>query len=229
MTDISNWGYYYKLTPDKSLHTSNMIYTPRINPTQTVMCMHYSIDSEYRKNEKAIEDRLIQWLFEREVKFLTELSHLKFTPTVYDIDMNTRKIFIEWNKETLSQVLFTNDRNLDEEFADWKTQLREFFIATKENSFYKMALYPHCFFKSKDGILKTIDYYSIVPYSERFVERKVIEGIIGKDGAYRFDEATDDTGYIDFKTFFKITVTKHLNIHWPNSPFHDIFKEVYND
>lgn len=192
------------------------------------MCMHYVADTVYRK-EAPINEDLLQWFFDREVKFLNELSHLKATPTVYDVDLKNRKVFIEWNKETLSQVLFTDGRNLDEEFPEWKEQIREFLIATKENNFYKMAMYPHCFFKSKDNVLKTIDYYSVVPYSERFIERKVIEGIIGKDGAYRFDESTDDNGYIDFKKFFEITVTRHLNMFWPNSPFGDIFREVYND
>ena len=229
VTDTSDWAYYYKLTASKVLNTSNMLYSPRVNPEQTVMCMHYSADAEYRKNEKPIDDYLLQWFFEREVKFLKELSHLKTTPAVYDIDLKNRKIFIEWNKETLSQVLFTDERNLDEEFDGWQNQIRDFLIATKEHKFYKMAMYPHCFFKSKDGVLKTIDYYSVVPYSERFIERKVIEGIIGKDGAYRFDESTDSNGYLDFKTFFEITVTRHLDIYWPNSPFGDIFKEIYHD
>jgi hypothetical protein len=75
----------------------------------------------------------------------------------------------------------------------------DFLISNKENKFYKMAMYPHCFYKSKDNVLKSIDYYSVVPYDERYIERKVIEGIIGKDGAYRFDESTDNNGYIDFK------------------------------
>jgi hypothetical protein len=65
----------------------------------------------------------------------------------------------------------------------------------------------------------------VVPYSERFIERKVIEGIIGKDGAYRFDESTDN-GYIDFKKFFEITVTQHLTRYWPDSPFAEIFREI---
>jgi hypothetical protein len=205
-----------------------MLYSPRVNAEQNVMCMHYAADPVYRKNEAPINDDLLQWFFEREVKFLNELSNLKTTPTVYDIDLQNRKIFIEWNKETLAQTLFTDGRNIDEELPDWKEQIRDFLIATKEHKFYKMAMYPHCFFKSKDNTLKTIDYYSVVPYSERFIERKIIEGIIGKDGAYRFDESTDN-GLIDFKKFFEITVTRHLAMYWPNSPFGDIFKEIYND
>jgi hypothetical protein len=231
MTDISTWNRYYKLNQSGNPHSSNLLYTPRVNQEQTVMCMHYCIDPEYRTDETntQVNEELIQWFFEREVKFLNQLSHLKTTPVVYDIDLKNRKVFIEWNKETLSQVLFTPGRNIDNEIPNWQEQIRDFLIATKENKFWKMALYPNCFYISKDGILKTIDYYSVVPYEEQFIERKIIEGIIGKHGAYRFDESTDENGYIDFKKFFEITVTKHLSMTWPNNIFADVFKEVYND
>ena len=88
-----------------------------------------------------------------------------------------------------------------------------------------MSLYPHCFYISTQGHLKTIDYYSVVPYSERFIDREIIEEIIGPEGAYRFDESTED-GKIDFKKFFKITLTQHLNNFWPNLVFHKLFEEV---
>lgn len=229
MTDTTNWGYYHKLDTDGTPTSSNLLYVPKVNPEQNVMCMHYCTDRSYRNDGDIINEDLLQWFFEREVKFLNKLSTLKTSPTVYDVDLVNRKVFIEWNKETLSQIVFDKTRNLDEELPDWKIQIKDFLISTKENEFYKMALYPHCFYISKDKVLKTIDYYSVVPYEERFIERKVIEGIIGKDGAYRFDESTDTAGYIDFKKFFEITVTRHLSMYWPNTVFADIFKEIYNN
>jgi hypothetical protein len=189
--------------------------------------MHYCIDLEYRTDDNTqANEELIQWFFEREVKFLNQLSHLKTTPVVYDIDLKNRKVFIEWNKETLSQVLFTPGRNIDNEIPNWQEQIRDFLITAKENKFWKMALYPHCFYISKDNILKTIDHYSVVPYEERFIERKIIEGVIGKHGAYRFDDSTDKNGFIDFKKFFEITVTTHLSMTWPNTIFAEVFKET---
>jgi hypothetical protein len=125
--------------------------------------------------------------------------------------------------------LFTPGRILDNELPDWQEQIKSFLVATKENNFWKMALYPHCFYISKNGKLKTIDMYSVVPYEERYIERKIIEGVIGKHGAYRFDQSTDDNGYIDFKKFFEITVTKHLSMTWPYYIFRDAFEEIYND
>jgi hypothetical protein len=230
MTDTSSWYYYYKLNPDGKPHSSNMLYTPRVNQERTIMCMHYCTDLIYRSGEDThVNADLIQWFFDREVKFLNQLSHLKTTPDVYDIDLKNRKIFIEWNKETLSQILFTPGRDLDNELPNWQEQIRDFLIVTKENKFWKMALYPHCFYISKDNMLKTIDYYSLVPFEEQFIERKIIEGVIGKHGAYRFDQSTNEQGFIDFKKFFEITVTKHLSMTWPNAIFANVFKEIYND
>lgn len=230
MTDTSNWEYYYKLNPDGTPNDSNLLYSPKVNPEQNVMCMHYVVDQVYRNGgNHIINDDLLQWFFDREVRFLQELSHLKTTPEVYEVDRANRKVFIEWNKETLSQIVFNSNRNLDDELPDWQEQIRNFLISTKQNEFYKMALYPHCFYINKDNVLKTIDYYSVVPYAERFIERKTIEGIIGPEGAYRFNESTDDSGVIDFKKFFEITMTRHLKMYWPNSPFPGIFEEIYYD
>ena len=229
MTDTSEWKYYYKLDINGIPTSSNLLYIPKVNPESKVMCMHYAVDKNYRNDGQVISEDLLQWFFEREIKFLNELSYLKTTPKVYDIDLPNRKVFIEWNKETLSQIIFDKSRNLDEELPNWEEQIKDFLITTKNNNFYKTALYPHCFYVDNNMTLKTIDYYSVVPYHERFIERKIIEGIIGSNGAYRFDEATDNAGFIDFKKFFEVTVTKHLISYWPKPVFKDAFYEIYRD
>lgn len=224
--DTTNWKYYYKTKPNGQPSDSNLLYTPTVNPEGNVMCMHYCVDQVYRKYATPISEELIDWFFTREARFLTELEHLDSTPTVYEIDTVNRKIFIEWNKETLSQIVFNSERNLDEELPDWREQLGVILKNIQKQDYYKMSLYPHCFFIDKNRKIKTIDYYSVVPYSERFIDRNIIEEIIGREGAYRFDESTED-GKIDFKKFFEITATRHLEIYWPGSPFPELFKEMY--
>jgi hypothetical protein len=226
MTDISNWNYYYKLTPEGYPHDSNLLYSPLVNPEGNVMCMHYCQDPVYRPDGRKIDKELIDWFYAREIKFIQDLSDLNSTPNIYEIDTTNNHVFIEWNKETLSQIVFDSNRSLDNEFPIWKEKLHSILKNIKQKNYYKMALYPHCFYISKDGELKTIDYYSVVPFSERFIERKVIEGVIGAQGAYRFDDCTQD-GMIDFKKFFEITVNSHLTKYWPNSPVPTFFKEIY--
>ena len=117
MPNIDNWKYYFKMNPSGSTGSSNLLYVPKINPEQNVMCMSFNPDLEYRNDEPVIQDDLIQWFFEREVKFLNKFSHLKTTPAVYDIDLKNRHVFIEWNKETLSQIAFDPARNLEEKIS----------------------------------------------------------------------------------------------------------------
>jgi hypothetical protein len=223
--DTTDWKYYYKLQPDGTPSATNLLYTPTMNADGTMLCMHYCSDPVYRNQTSAISEDVITWFFDREVRFLKEFSHLESTPTVYDIDTANRKIIIEWNTETLSQIVFDPNRNLDQELVNWQEKIGKILKDIKKENCWKMSLYPHCFYISTQGHLKTIDYYSVVPYSERFIDREIIEEIIGPEGAYRFDESTED-GKIDFKKFFKITLTQHLNNFWPNLAFHKLFKEV---
>ena len=227
--DTTNWEYYFKLTPQGTPVESNLLYTPTVSPDGSMMCMHYCIDKTYRTNTPAeLSEELVEWFFHREVRFLKEFSQFNFTPTVYEVDTVNKKIIIEWNKETMSQIVFNPERNLDQELPNWREQIGNMLKATKQHEHYKMSLYPHCFFISKAGQLKTIDYYAVVPYNERFIERQIIEGVIGPQGAYRFNDSTE-SGQLDFKKFFEITLTKHLVNYWPSSPFTSLFEEIYTN
>jgi hypothetical protein len=226
--DTTNWHYYFKLQPNGNPSESNLLYTPTVNPEGTMMCMHYCSDPLYRNQTSAISEDVITWFFDREVRFLKEFSHLDSTPQVYEIDTANRKIIIEWNKETLSQIVFDPERNLNHELPNWQEHIGKILKDIKKENCWKMSLYPHCFYISKDRKLKTIDYYSVVPHSERFIDRRIIEEIIGPEGAYRFDESTED-GKIDFKKFFKITLTQHLNNFWPDSVFPRLFEEIHSN
>lgn len=227
--NTSNWKYYYKKDKVGGKVESNLLYTPTVNSQDTVMCMHYCIDRDYRNNTPAtLTSDLVEWFFEREAKFLTDLQHLKCTPEVYDIDYKNKKIFIEWNKETLSQIINDPNRSIDSELPNWKEQLQEVYKEIDNSKHYKLALYPHCFFVDKNEQMKTIDYYSVVPYDQQYIERKVIEGIIGVDSGSRFDNSTNN-GLLDFKKFHEITVNKHIDTYWSPNPFKEIYKKDSND
>lgn len=224
----NGWKYFYKLTPKQTISESNLLYTPTMNEDGSIMCMHYCIDRVYRSNTpESLTEDLVSWFFEREARFLTHLQELKCTPKVYDIDYKNQKIFIEWNKESLSQILYDPARSIDKEIPDWKQQLDFLFKEFYNAKHYKLSLYPHCFFLNKENQIKTIDYYSVIPHSERYIERKIIEGVIGKDGAYRFDQSTNN-GMIDFETFHKVTINDHINSYWEYNPFIPAFNEVFS-
>jgi hypothetical protein len=224
MMNNLNWKYYYKLVYGQKAET-NLLYTPTVNLEGTIMCMHYCIDRDYRNNTPdKLTKELVEWFFQREAKFLTDLQHLNCTPEVYEVDYKNKKIFIEWNKETFSQIVNDPARSIDKEVPDWKLQLKEIFKEFHNARHYKLSLYPHCFFIDKNKQIKTIDYYSVVPYEQQYIERKIIEGIIGPIGEYRFDISTNN-GLLDFKKFHEITINYHLDNYWDVNPFKEIFLE----
>lgn len=227
MMNCLDWKYYYKIDQKLTAMPSNMLYSPKINDSGDILCMHYCKDNTYRQPNDITEE-VIDFFFKRELRFLTELKDLDFTPTILEVNEQERQIFIEWNHETLSQIVNDSSRSIDKEIPDWKEQLYKIITGLDNRGYFKVALYPHCFFVDKNKKIKTIDYYAVVPKNERFIERSIIESIIGKDGAYRFNESTVD-GMIDFKKFFDITVTKHLANYWPENPFPVWYSELFND
>ena len=137
-------------------------------------------------------------------------------------------MFIEWNNESLSYVVNDPNRSIDKELPDWKHQLKEILKEFYSAGYYKMSLYPHCFFIDKNKQIKTIDYYAVVPHNEPYIEYKLIEGVVGEHGKYRFDKSTDN-GLLDINKFHEITVNTHNDTYWPYNPFKEVYKEIYND
>lgn len=221
-----SWKYYYKLNEYGQSVESNLIYTPLLSPDGKTMCMHYCQNLEYQPH-RIIDQSTIDFFFNREVKYLQELAQFEFTPTLYEIDYSQKKIFIEFAGETFSQIVNDTSRNIDNEIPDWKNQVFNIIRTLSKNGYHKMSLYPHCFFIA-DGIIKTIDYYAVVPKNDSFIERTAIESIIGQAGEYRFNQATSD-GMIDFKIFFELTLTKHLKKYWRDVDFSSLYEELQND
>jgi len=222
--NTDNWTYLYKLMENGIKADTNLLYVPKLNPEKNIMCMHYSPDKNYKK-DGVIDLDLINWFFEREVRFLTDLQHLKCTPTLYDVDIKNKKLFIEWNNETLSYVVNDPNRSIDEELPNWKHQLKEAYKEFNSAGYYKMSLYPHCFFIDKNKQMKTIDYYAVVPHTEPYIEYKLIEGIVGEYGKYRFEMSTDN-GLLNINKFHEITVTTHNDVYWPYNPFKEVYEEI---
>lgn len=223
----NDWKYYYKIDSLQKQIPSNMLYSPKMNPSGDVLCIHYCLDNAYRNYDNYVSEEVIDFFFKRELKFLLEFQNFEFTPKIIDYSESDRLIFIEWNTETLSQIVNDSSRSLDKECINWKEQLFDIINTLDSQGYFKLALYPNCFF-IKDGKIKTIDYYSIISKSERYLDRNLIESIIGKEGAYRFDESTYN-GKIDFKKFLDITVTKHLPRYWPENPFPLFYSKINND
>lgn len=222
--NISQWNYLYKkdyITGD--IVTTNMLYTPLVNPEGTVMCMLWDSSSPYQDKNKKLTKELVNFCFERELKHLTIMQKFDWAPKILDVENN--QIYLEFEKETLNHIVTDFKRNLDIECSDWKDQIYKIIKDTLDEGYYKVALYPHCFFL-KDGVIKTIDFYSCVGINERYIETHVIKGLIGNDSIDRF-KLSEDKDRIDFKKFFEITMTTHLGKTWiDDNPFPEFYKRL---
>lgn len=227
--DISTWKYLYKIDyTNKHSVPTNMLYTPLVNPEGTIMCMVWDENNEYQQSNTGLTTELINFFFEREVKYLTMSQQFSWAPKIINIDMINRRIFIEWNTESVNHIVCTN-RDLSTECPTWKEQIYKILHDLKLAGYYKLALYPHCFFITKDGIVKTIDFYSVIEKDNPFIERNLISGMIGKESTERFDQSTTD-GIINFETFFKVTMLTHLGKTWiDDNPFPDFYKRLIHD
>lgn len=223
MLDISSWNYLYKkdyITGDDV--TTNMLYTPLINPEGTILCMLWDASHPYQKESKGLTNDLLNFCFERELKHLSIMQKFPWAPQILSVDNN--RIYIEFNKETFNHIISDPNRKLDAECSTWKDQIFDIIKDFLDEGYYKVALYPHCFFL-KDGMVKTIDFYSCVEIEERYIERKFIEGLIGNDSVDRFNLSTENDR-IDFKKFFEITMIDHLSKTWKDNPFPEFYERL---
>lgn len=215
----------YKYCKFGTLTPTNMLYAPLMNENQDRLMMVWDETHPYQKENKKVSHDIVEFFFKREVEMLEVFKHKTWCPTVYDI--NERTITIEWNgKNTLSYLQYEN--KLDKQCPIWKSQIKQIIQDIHDMGYYKMSLYPHSFFLTKDGIIKTIDFYSCVSMNKRFMPLSNILELAGPDSNNRFANATVDN-MIDFDIFFKETMTIFLSDFWKDNPFPDLYNDIYHE
>lgn len=223
-----NWKYLYKIDySNKHPVTTNLLYTPLISSSGDLMCMIYDETHEYQE-ESNISKEVIDYFFQREVTYLKIVQGKPWAPKLLEVNELTRTIVIEFHKETLNHIIMDPARSLDKECPNWKDQLWNIIKDIDNMGYYKLALYPHCFF-IKDGTIKIIDFYACIEKDNPFLERSKIEGLIGEQSGGRFTDSTEGD-LINFQTFFKITMTEFLTASWgKDNPFPDFYKRLGYD
>jgi hypothetical protein len=228
MLDTTEWNIYYKLDPqDRIRCPNNNMYTPYISPDGKIMCMHWNKDSEYQKLDglnRILTDKLMDFFFEREVRYLKLFKNYAWCPEVLFIDHTNKKIFIEWNNETCNDLIYgTGD--LDKQFPDWQEQLYGIINDIVKSGHYKTSLYPHCFFFDNNGRLKTFDMYACAHKDDPYISFEQIDGMMGKESmaSGRFKEATEGN-LLNLGKFFKRALAEH--VIWPHNALQRIYERV---
>lgn len=221
--NTDNWKYVYKISNNISAST-NLLYIPKINDDGTILCMDWNPDLVYHRQEKTAVN-LIDFFFEREIKYINIFQDKKWAPKIIDIEKSKRKIFLEWNKKSCNHLIWEdnyNPYNLEE-------QLFKIIKDILDSGFYKLSLYSHCFFLDKQKILKTFDFYSIVEKENPLIEKDQIKEIIGIDSVERFNLASQDK-FINFEVFFKNTLNSNLlEKSWNFNPFPNFYRRLFED
>ena len=221
-------NFLYKLFDDK-LRPTNLLYTPTLNDDGSVLCMQFINNPEYQMhNYRNIPEELLSFFYHRELDNLKRFQGENWTPILYDEDPAQRKIYIEFNCETLNQVLFVKGRNINDEVFGWKEQIYVILNDMYSKGYLKTALYPHCFFVGTDGLLKTIDFYSCFHKSESSVPIDLYKSMIGEMSVTRFEECTINNR-LDLQLFWKYTLTKQLDNSWPDNPFPEFYERLKNE
>lgn len=221
-----NWSYVRKYKEGAAQET-NLLYVPKMNEDGTRIHCDWHFDLEYFGNRKPIEEPEMNFFFERECRYLTAVQGKSWAPELYSIDKENRTIDLEWNTESLNHIITDDSRDLNIELPDWKEQIFNILKELDEMGYYKMAIYPHCFFIDKNKKLKAIDYYSIVEKNDPLIPRSMLSGIIGDNSAKRFNDSTKDD-MIDFTVFLKITMKEFLNNSWiKDNPFPEFYDKLY--
>lgn len=228
MIDNSGWEYIYKIWDNGDVVATNVLYVPSLSPEKDKMCMHFDLHAEYYMPGSCVPrtEEMMEFYFQRELKHISIMQGQPFCPKIYDVDEKSRKILIEFNKESLNKPAFTEGRSLDEINPNWEEELFDVIKSIYDLGYYKVGLYPHCFFYTDDLQLKTIDYYTLIDRSNPLISREIVEPIIGVDSQQRYIDV-DRGEYYDFEQFFKNTLKNWVK--WPGNPAPKFYSRLFND
>jgi len=207
--------YLYKIDySDLTQCTTNLLYTPTIIDN-CVLDMNWNSTAYH---DKVLSDSLLAWFFEREATGIDKFSKYPWAPEVLDINYINRHIYFKWYGETLNHILLDPTRDINSECPDWKTQLNVILNDIISGGYYKMTLYPHCFYLDDNKRIHTMDFYGCVPMNDCMIELSKVEDMIGVESVVRFAEARVGNN-IDFSIFFNRLLETYMDKYWVDNPF----------
>lgn len=223
----TNWEHLYKVNYEKKdkLSPTNMLYTPYVSPEGDKLLMSFDETNDYQKyNNKQPKD-LVTFFFHKELENIKQFQNYVWCPKLLDYDIDKQTILIEFNNETLNKIVTDETRNLDIEYPAWEFRIEQILTNLCDMGYYKMSLYPHCFFVGSDGFLKTLDYYAVLKRGET-IDREFVKSLVGNGSKDRFDFATNNE-IVDFDKFFEYTMKEQLKSTWgENNIFPDMYERI---
>lgn len=151
------YNFYYNQLPNGEHWRNNLIYTSLISNDQKTFIQWYCNDTDYHQGQNQVVDpNLMDEKFYREVRFLSEMSnnYPDLVPTILEIDISARKIYLEIDGVDFWQ------RQLDNTAIphDWQDQMINIIQAHHNLGWYKYSMHPSSYFVVNNQ-LKSINYF----------------------------------------------------------------------
>ena len=223
-----NKTYLYKYNPNNlKMIETNLLYSPELYPNKLKMVF----DNKHEYQTTLLNDKyplrpdytveMVENLFKIEQEYLLKFSEYDWCPTLLDIGHNY--VTIQFPGLTLNHIIYSG-QNLDEYLPDWKIQLENIIMDIYNLGYYKLTLYPHCFYV-EDNILKTFDFYAILPKANPYIEPSTINGLISNYSKDRFNQALVNGKY-DGSLIFKQALKEY--VYWPDNYLNKIYNKIYS-
>jgi hypothetical protein len=227
--ETNNWNLLFKYcTKAQRNIETNLVYTPLY--THDKLCMKFD-NTHYYQNQMLhswLKERpfytkeLVSELFAKEVQLLDKFKQYSWAPEVLNIDEIKQEIIISWSGESCNNIIYSG-RELSYYCPDWKNQLHNIIKELVDLGFYKITIYPHCFF-IQDGVLKTFDFYGVFNKSNPYIKIESIKGIMGGSSMHRFEEAKSEE-LLNMEIMFKRALETHVT--WPENALAEIYKKIF--
>jgi hypothetical protein len=219
--DISNWGLYYKIHETEFLPTTTqMCYEPKVSPDKKTFCMNFCFPCEYQARQHRISynKEHVDFMFQREIKYLQIFKDRKWAPEILDIVDN--KIFIKWYGKTCNDSLY-KENNLN---PNWYNDLEHIIMDQVDTGFLKCTVYPHSHYYDDNGVMHTLDFYATVERDNPCMSYEKLSGLIGFE-TNRFELAREND-MLNIETLFQSGLLNYSK--WPND-LTKIYNKIYGN
>lgn len=217
--NIENWDFYYKIHETENRNTTTqMCYEPRVNPEKNVFCMNFCFPSSYQINQPRLDysKDFVNFMFERELKYLEIFKNKKWAPEILDIDCN--KIFIKWYGKTCNDDIYKT--NIIDK--GWYSHIEAIVLDQVEEGYLKSTVYPHSHYYDDSGQMHAIDFYATVEKNDPFLPYEKLKSLVGTD-TDRFEKSKEGD-LLNIENIFKSGLLEYSK--WPDN-LTGIYQKIY--
>jgi hypothetical protein len=218
------WHDYFKLDENGVECKTNLIYSPKVNDEGDRYMMSFNHRDPYQAEiqREDFTKELVEFFWNREKKYLEVFKDRSWAPRLINIVEDKRFITFDFPGESCNHIIYSG-RRLEDYCPDWKQQLYDIIRDIQDSGYYKVSLYPHCFY-IEAGTLRTLDFYGCVENYHPYVDIANIKGMIGEKSTHRFESATEGDR-LNIETLYMEALEKY--IEWPNDALKNIYRRLY--